>query len=389
MSRAGEVQFLRFFDGELTKLWKLGRNMIIGWCPEPAAIDVLVVPQFLLADFFSDHEDILLGPSQMTRDRLQDVADICEIAPYRIQLTEDYAKAVTHQAIERIVRRYSVRKCENRAAILFDIVNFSLYSPLEQVTVLNSLSYSINVAQRRASERGIKVALARSTTGDGFYVWNRSDGFTADLDLYSLMVLTLADNAVAKVKARTKTVPTLRSCFHIGTSFEYFQAHGVSPVFHSYMVGDLTIELARMIGAALPAQALIGDFQTELAYVDAPENTRRVDAPMFVAAASERLDALQDVILSREKIGEMRCYLTGGQRSDGKFNINRYGIEDKHGIKHQVFNAKLNIHTSGGRSIYLGLQNKDLADFDAKVSVYRPADEVREMIGGSVGSAAA
>jgi hypothetical protein len=372
LARTDEGQFLRYVDGELQKLWKLGRNVIIGWCAERTHLSVLVVPQFLLAEFFADHDDILSGSSQMTSQRMAQVADLCEIEPYQISIPATLRAAnVRTSAIERLVRRYSVRRSDARGAVLFDIVNFSLYSPLEQVTALNSLAYSINVAQQRAAEQGVKVALARSTTGDGFYIWNRNDGISADIDLFCLMMLVLADNAVARQKSRNATVPVLRVCFHVGPTFEYFQAEGVNPAMHSYIVGDLTIDLSRMIGKAMPGQALIGDFAVRPAREGLDVNLPLVvDTPLFVAAAWERLEAFRDVVLSRETISSLKCYLTGQRLPNGKFNIIRYQIRDKHGLNHYVFNAKFNIYRDDGEPIYLGLQSRDLAEFDAEELAY-------------------
>lgn len=372
MARTDDGQLLRYVDGELQKLWKLGRNVIIGWCAERTHLSVLVVPQFLLAEFFADHDDILNGASQMSSERMASVADLCEIEPYQITIPASMRNgAIRAAAIERLVRRYSVRKLDARAAILFDIVNFSLYSPLEQVTALNSLAYSINVAHQRAGEQGVKVTLARSTTGDGFYVWNRNDGISADIDLFCLMMLVLADNAVAQQKSRNATVPTLRTCFHIGTTFEYFQSEGVNPALHSYIVGDLTIDLARMISKSMPGQALIGDFAVRPAREGLDVNLPLVvDTPLFVAAAWERLEAFRDVVLSRETISSLKCYLTGQRLPNGKFNIIRYQIRDKHGLKHYVFNAKFNIYREDGEPIYLGLQSRDLTEFEAEEQAY-------------------
>src|SRR5690606_40569555 len=98
-----------------------------------------------------------------------------------------------------------------RAVALFDIVGFSLLSPFEQMTQLNSLSYSLNSAQSKLLDKRIGVDFARSTTGDGFYVWNRDLDFDANVNLYHLMYLVLADNAIARRKAERNTVPRLRA----------------------------------------------------------------------------------------------------------------------------------------------------------------------------------
>ncbi|MGY8961559.1 MAG: hypothetical protein ACKVKG_18935, partial [Alphaproteobacteria bacterium] len=53
-------QYLKFIDDELNRLWRLGRNTMIGWAPTDQGLEVLFVPQYLLPNLFSNHEDILL-----------------------------------------------------------------------------------------------------------------------------------------------------------------------------------------------------------------------------------------------------------------------------------------------------------------------------------------
>ncbi len=51
----------------------------------------------------------------------------------------------------------------------------------------------------------------------------------------------------------------------MGSRYELYQAEGVSPTVFSYIVGDVTIELARMVDHAKTDQILIGDFSCEMA----------------------------------------------------------------------------------------------------------------------------
>ena len=78
------------------------------------------------------------------------------------------------------------------------------------------------------------------------------------------MHIVLADNAIARSKSSSKAVPRLRACFHVGACYEFHQAEGLNPTMHDFIVGDVTIELARMIDAAMPGQILVGDFLASL-----------------------------------------------------------------------------------------------------------------------------
>ena len=84
------------------------------------------------------------------------------------------------------------------------------------MTQLNSLAHSLNSAHSKMLGSRLQVNFARSSTGDGFYIWNRDLGVEANTNLYHLMHLVLADNAIARRKARARTVPLLRACFHLG-----------------------------------------------------------------------------------------------------------------------------------------------------------------------------
>lgn len=360
-------QYLKFVDDELIRLWRLGRNAVIGWCAYDEGLDVLAVPQYLLPNLFNNHEDILAGSMQRTKEELSRIADICEIEPYRIFVPENVrVDAIGAKALEYLTRRFGITKLTNKAVALFDIVGFSRYFPLEQVTALNSLSYSINVAYQRTVEHGLDVSLCHSTTGDGFYVWNRADGPDANVDLFCFLMLVLADNSIGRRKGIASTIPELRTGFHIGDCYEYFLAEGMRPGTGSYIVGDATIQLARMLEIALQNQILIGDFYvgaTKLDSTGKPEG--RYDASVFLDKAQERLQLFRDVNLSREKVTSIKCYLTGHAMNGGKFNICRYQFGDKHGFHHSVFNAKVNLHRANSEEIFLGRMTKDLEAFRA------------------------
>ena len=347
-------------DGELARLWRLGGNAIIGWSALRGGIAVLSVPQFLLPNVLPNYENILVGSRKMSKSKLQTVSNICEIEPYNIKFpTNRDRKKTPWKALDKLIQRYSIIKTNDKAVILFDIVEFSRYTALEQVTALNSLSYSINIAQSRAKENGLGIVVAQSTTGDGFYIWNDVKGLDANLDLYSLMMLVFADNALSSQKSSKTIVPDLRTCFHVGSCYEYYQASGVSLSANHFIVGDVTIDLARMIERALPGQILIGNFHNFTDEESAPLNTVQ-----FMDRAKQHLTIFEKITLSREKITTIKCYLTGEETEDGKFNVSRYIIRDKHEYQHVVYNAKVNIYRQRGAPIYLGRQSNDLADFE-------------------------
>ena len=372
---------LIFLETRLHDLWGLGQNVILNWCPEREGIAILTVPHYAVAtyanDISSDSREDTHGsrPSEdffkmliskrrrLTPKQMKNVATLLGIEktylPLRTRLTDS---ELEQQLVEQMVKRYSISYVANRAVALFDIVGFSLSSPFEQMTQLNSLSYSVNSAQSKLLAKKIGIDFGRSTTGDGFYLWNRDLGLEADINLYHFMHLVLADNAIARSKGVHNTVPELRAGFHIGSSYEFHQAEGLNPTIYNYIVGDVTVELARMIDRALPGQILVGEFSPKVLSGDgAPANEVILDSTNFVVKAAEGLQQLSGLELSGEKIGSIQCYLTGPQLEGGGYSVRRISIHDKHGLSRNVFNAKVNIYRQHAAPILLGIEDRTLA----------------------------
>jgi hypothetical protein len=264
--------------------------------------------------------------------------------------------------IERMIKRYSITYVPCRAVALFDIVGFGLLSPFLQMTQLNSLSYSLNSAQSKLSRKKIGIDFARSTTGDGFYVWNTDLTLDANINLYHFMHLALADNAIARNKADNNVVPRLRAGFHVGGSYEFHQAEGLNPTLYHYIVGDVTVDLARMIEQAEPDQILIGDFEAEMRFLngDSPSWVT-LDAIDFVDRAKRSVEQLRGLVISGERVDQIKCYLTGARLDTGEFTVRRIQINDKHGKTRSVFNSKANIYRGNTDPILLGIQDRELS----------------------------
>jgi hypothetical protein len=369
-------------DRRLHGHWGLGRNFILGWCPSATGIELLVVPHYTVAEYAlatnsTDTEvshgsleaadfvmDLLSHRRQLDARQMGNAARLMGVAPEVINLRQPLTGSASEiRIVEKLVTRYGVSYVQNRAVALFDIVGFSLLSPFEQMTQLNSLSYSLNSAHSKMLDRELNVNFARSSTGDGFYIWNRDLGVSANTNLYHLMHLVLADNAIARSKAHGRTVPLLRAAFHVGSCYEFHQAEGLNPTVFSDIVGDVTIELARMVERALPGQVLVGDFNAVLPG-EKPNTRIELDSVAFVDYAQINLSQLNGLVLSGEEILSIKCYLTGEPSGDGLFSIRKLCIEDKHGLTHMVFNAKINIYRSHAEPILLGIEDRMLRGND-------------------------
>jgi hypothetical protein len=259
-------------------------------------------------------------------------------------------------AVEQIIKRYGIGYVASRAVLLFDIVDFSLFTPFEQASQLNSLSYSLNSAYNKLQARGIVINFARTTTGDGYYVWNRDLGHEANRALFQFMLLVVADNAMARAASRGNTVPMIRTAYHIGSHYELYQAEGINPTVFSYIVGDVTIELARLLASAEPSQLMLGDFRVQGVQGD---DSHRQSAIEFVALMDQQLGALDGVQLAGKPVSELSCRLTGTDPSDDSSPPQRIRITDKHGLSRDAFNLQVTMQV-GEETLALGLAREQL-----------------------------
>ena len=359
--------------------WALGQNSILSWSPLDDGVLVIVVPHYAIAEYTAAPADdprlpqrvsarfiteLISGDRRLTLTQMQKVSRLLDVEPRFIALRQPLSdNPVETQIIEKMISRYGINYVASRAVTLFDIVGFSLLTPFEQMTQLNSLSYSLNSAHAKMLELDVGINFARSSSGDGFYIWNRDHGLEANVNLYHFMHLVLADNAIAKSKTTSNAVPRLRACFHVGSCYEFHQAEGLNPTMHDFIVGDVTIELARMIDAAMPGQILVGDFlaQVQSSATDEEESQLNLDAVTFLQRAQGNLAKLSGLELSGEKVSAIKCYLTGERLESGEFNIRKLQIKDKHGLSRTVYNAKVNIYRELAQPILLGIEDKKLS----------------------------
>jgi hypothetical protein len=373
---------LIYLDRSLHQHWGLGENVILNWSPHGDGITLLIVPHYAIAGYTSRDvglarsseslprakqeffEVLLSGRRCLPLAQLSKVGRLLGIETTHVPLREPLKNTqAQNEIIEKMVKRYSITYVPNRGVCLFDIVGFSLLTPFEQMMQLNSLSYSLNSAQSKLLTKRIGVDFSRTTTGDGFYIWNRDLSLEGNVNLYHFMQLALADNAIAQKKSTHNTVPRLRACFHVGSSYEFHQSEGLSPTLYNYIVGDVTVELARVIERAMPGQILVGEFRAEMPTLEAPGlQSRIVESTEFVDLAMRNVEQLAGIELSGERVEAIRCYLTGTKQAGGEFSVRRITVNDKHGIARRVYNAKVNIYRHNAEPILLGIEDRVLID---------------------------
>ena len=119
-------------------------------------------------------------------------------------------------------------------------------------------------------------------------------------------------------------------------------------------------------------RAMFGGLAMGAVVIFAPLSSAGQSTLSHFARSQRLLERFLDIELSGERVSDIRCYLTGPPAGDGRFQIARHSIHDKHGLRHTAFNAKMNIHRGGGGPIYLGVQAADLAAFDASTTLISP-----------------
>ncbi|MFT4517847.1 MAG: hypothetical protein ACI9JM_000224 [Halioglobus sp.] len=351
---------LKALETTLRKQWRMGQNIVLCWSSDQRGLLVIFVPHYFLGNYCAagdspgdqnrDNEafirGLISGRRRMERDELFEVSKRLDVSPTFIKLNTALAEEVqVLDAVEHVIKRYGLSYVDSRAVILFDIVDFSLYTPFEQASQLNSMSYSLNSAYNKLLAQGIEINFSRTTTGDGYYIWNRDLSASANQDLFVFMLLVVTDNVVAQAASKGNTVPVIRSGYHIGGHYELYQAEGVNPSVFSYIVGDVTIELARMLDLAERDQILIGEFHCEQAGWGSGtvKSITSVSATAFVSACNRALSSLRGVPLSGKTIDTMSCHLTESIESDGQSRPRRFLIVDKHNRSRYAYNLQIEI----------------------------------------------
>ena len=375
--RSLRAQNLQRLEDELLAAWDLGRNIVLAWSVHGHGVAILAVPHHLPAEILcappeegptsaGDKRTALLrvicGVKQLPADRMAALGTMLGIEPRQIKFRGRHAvDALDSATVEQMVRRYSVSYFEERAIFLVDIVGFSRLSPVVQMTQLNNMAYSLNAAYEMLLGHGLDIEFARTTTGDGFYVWSRRDGVEGNIQLYHLMHLFLAHNALELRRSELSIVPVVKCAFHVGAHYEFYQQDSLRPTRYNYVVGDVTVTLARIMEHAMPGQILVGDFLVTPPEICSPESRASpLGTIEFIERLQYGLDRLSGLVLAGRPLTAIRCYLTGRKNDINEYDVQPYRMTDKHGMAHMAYNAKVNIYCEDRPPIFLGLQHSFL-----------------------------
>ena len=356
---------LHALNERLKLLSNSGRNVVVGWRFDRDMVWLCAAPMPQVLAEAAAHPRILRGNRLLGRRTFTQICQALRTSPTRMRLEQpigEFAGQIRPAAIDQLVRCYGAFETAHRGAGLFDIVGFSKLPPLEQMAQLNILESTLNLVQARMLSRNLPVDFARTTTGDGFYVWNRHKGLLQDICTYVLMILTLAEVKYMRDMKKIRFAPTLRAGFNIGPHYSYQQVAGADTASHGHIVGELTIKLARMLEKALPNQVLIADFVR-------PCEGGEVGTLDFIVRSLAVKQLLSAIRIGNIRPTEIRSFLTGRAGAGTDLNLHRYIITDKHAQQHIVFNAKSTILHDHTETVHLGLSEFELDGFKAELLI--------------------
>ncbi|MCG8508241.1 MAG: hypothetical protein MI741_03340 [Rhodospirillales bacterium] len=363
----------RELEGHFRRVCHMGANVIVGWRSPPRKIQIFHVPSLSLPLLARSRRDLLQLDRYVDSQKAAQALLDSGCSETTLSLNFSVGKNPAHiEEVNDILHYYSVTEVESRAVALFDMVSFSMHSPHEQITHVSVLSYYIKLAASRCLALDMPVEVCLTTTGDGFYVWNRRRGLDADIALFSTVVLALAYMYAARKLTDTSvaSIPRLRCAVDFGSHYEYYQAGMDGAEAGGYIVGDVTISLARLVSKAVSGQLLVGSTFIKLGENDQKwrkvVGSDEIDSLAFLAIAQKILAGFNGVPIPSGRIASASVNFTGPRLSEDTFCIRKYYVTDKHGIDHPCFNAKLEVKPARGETISFGLVDEDLGRFDAK-----------------------
>ncbi|MFW5678821.1 MAG: hypothetical protein ACOC3D_01025, partial [Pseudomonadota bacterium] len=158
--------------------------------------------------------------------------------------------------IDALVARYAVALSAPRPVLLFDLVGFTTLAPTAQLIRLAALERSLSEAESALAARDLPLELRRTTTGDGFFVWDESASTEIDGRMLALLLLTVALFG-RHGRGREFDTDAIKATAGIGRYWHLHRIEHGQPQADGYIVGEVTIELARLMGECLPGHVML------------------------------------------------------------------------------------------------------------------------------------
>ena len=272
----------------------------------------------------------------------------------------DYNDKTKMAKVRETCAKFAACHWEERAVALVDICGFTKLSPVRQLASIMSLNKALNSAYRRlysisrarkdANLPTLALCFRRSTTGDGYYIWNDTFGQYGDLAVLALLLQTIS--VVEERRSEVREHPIrVKSAFTIGEIF-CMADRGITweSVESQYAVGPATNYLARLLSKAWPGQILMGNLlRTESG------NRKPLEPEEFLR---EALAILQEQL--PEGLETETCVVSYDKNKALR-------VEDKHGDFHYCYNLVCRVANSldkGTRNIAVrvGVPKEETSD---------------------------
>jgi hypothetical protein len=341
-------------------LWSFGSNSLVAWTATRLGIDIISVPKVRLFNTKNPHNNVFRGSRNLEKGLFQEVSQSLDSEPMEIRLDfniGDDEIGLTVNEVEEIFQNYATFKTDHRAVLLLDIVGFSKHTPEAQASQLSTLEFALNIAEESCKQKNLPMEMRRSTTGDGFYIWNRKTGPNADVALFVLMKLFLTFySGLKRAITEKNAAPDIRTAASVGSHYSFY-APGRDILYTSdeYIVGDVTINVARLIGKTNTHQIVVGAFNRP-----GPPGEPEYNPERIIEAASKKLQEFQGMPLFGSPVQRFSSYITGPKKKDGEYKNQKMRVIDKHGFEHICYNAKVNVFLENDDPYFIGLQHSDL-----------------------------
>jgi hypothetical protein len=367
-------------DRRMVELWREGAWFLAGWMLEKADLVVAMAPIVDLPQL-ADNEPALLRGDPMDAQALIKVAKRAKLRVETIAAGGWWTTPALKSALVQSVQRYAIRRSTCHAMGRIEIDGFAALSTAEQIAQFATLSHSINIAARRIADRGSEIDLGRAATPAGYRLWNRRQGYRADIELFCLMALALAENGLARARD-ARTAPVVKAAFAVAAGWEFsLPRGGPSPIIQNDVLGEVCEQVAMLVDTAAPRQILIGAFDRPM--VEGPPAFgniyKSIDAPRFVNFTQRRLQDFDNVLLGAEKVASLKLYLTGDEIGPGTFDVKSFRYPVSADTTIEAFNCKFNIHRPEQPPLYFGLQHQDVPDI-APSRAYCAENSPREFV---------
>jgi hypothetical protein len=307
----------------MRRAWNDGERLALGWTATADALRVLMVERATFLAICRARPELWSDRRFRSPAALRDLAAGLTTSARLVEIVlVGRVDAALHARMERLVARFTITLRPRRPVALVDLVGFSKRGPLDQLVQLTGLEQALCRAEASLAIAGFGFAPMRTTTGDGFYLWDPDDAVEDPARLLALVLATFTEFDAADlgdgVDARL-----LKATLGVGACFTFHRVAARMPRDDTFVVGAVTVELARLMNACAPGQILLGT----------GERHRRVATWQTAIAALNR--ALGGPATGRLRL---RASLTGAPDVAGVPQVARLTVRAKHGWTYPAIN---------------------------------------------------